>query len=663
MSELGILCRRFLAAYAGCVIISGAILTSASIQPSRLSREGYPSPGSLEGQSPGQQVILKLLTRPAQIVPGAIVTILGADFGAEAGGRRLFLQLSGQPGKAGWIPLKVERWSPQAIEVRVPKNVSPQTQGAFILLLSSDNRVLGRGSVTFAAAGGIGRASGGQASAADRSSQVDPRASGAQQRTQAELGAIPGAAPDRGQLDVRKDALAGRNPIRKALVLSGGGAKGAFQLGVLKHLYEQRRFNPGIITATSVGSLNGAKLAEGPEAIRQLEGLWRGIKSSQDIYQPNPQVAEFQNRVQKDLEELKNDISLLMAGSMTFSWFFYGVDMTYQTDPYLMDRWLGRAGQIEYLNVQNGLYKLIDERVNVKKIADSGIRLSVATVSRDSGELRFIDGDGRIFSADGTPLNIGGRSQGSTTILSGIRASSAIPLFFKPELIAGENYWDGAIREDIPVRRALQLGATELTIILCSPRKYRPAPLAGLPSEADIGPITNTMHAMDILADQVAQDDLATTLSVLDLLREIGWNALRNDISRVQSFPLPRENQNNMVFTIPTYKVIEPPVVVGSITDFVPEVIDVNIRLGEMVARFSYSANRNEREERRQVRALIAENERNYRTQYERFERFAENAPERRQEQGRRRLVAPAAARAFRLWKVFEKALKELDAD
>jgi len=59
----------------------------------------------------------------------------------------------------------------------------------------------------------------------------------------------------------------------------------------------------------------------------------------------------------------------------------------------------------------------------------------------------------------------------------------------------------------------------------------------------------------------------------------------------------------------------------------VPEVIDVNIQLGEMVARFAFSANRDEREERRQVRALISENERKYRTEYERLERFTDNSP------------------------------------
>jgi NTE family protein len=641
-----------------CVFLHLTFPGAAAIQPAGAFSEGGALPARPEGQSSGEPGVLKLVIKPAQVFPGGTVNVLGADFGARAGGRRLILQVTGLPEKAARIPLDIVKWSPQGIEARIPRDVAVQKPLAVILLMSGDNRVLGRGSVTIAAAGGVGRAPGGQASATGRESQLDPGTPGGQQRSQTGLGGLPEAAVDRGQQDMQKAAPAKHNPIRKGLVLSGGGAKGAFQIGVLKYLYEQRRYHPSIITATSVGSLNGAKLAEGPEALRDLERLWRGIESSQDIYRPNPQVQEVQDQIERDLNDIKDDISLLMAGSMTFSWLFYGVDMAYQTDPYLLDRWLNRAGQIEYLNIQDGLYELIDEHVDPRRIADSGIKLSVAAVSRDSGELRFIDGDGRVVSAAGTSLNI----RGNINIRHGVRASSAIPLFFKPERIAGEDYWDGAIREDIPVRRALQLGATELIIVLCSPRRYRPAPLAGLPSEADIGPITNTMHAMDIMADQVAQDDLATSLSVLDLLHEIGWNALRNDVSRVRSFPLPRENQNGMVFTIPSYKLIEPPVVVGSITDFVPEAIDVNIQLGEMVARFAYGENRNEREERRKVRALIAEKESYYRTQYERSERFAENARDKREEVIRRRIVAASpAARAFRLWKIFQKALRDLD--
>jgi hypothetical protein len=46
------------------------------------------------------------------------------------------------------------------------------------------------------------------------------------------------------------------------LVLGGGGARGNFQVGVVRYLY-QRNFRPSVIAGTSVGAINAIKLAEG----------------------------------------------------------------------------------------------------------------------------------------------------------------------------------------------------------------------------------------------------------------------------------------------------------------------------------------------------------------------------------------------------------------
>jgi NTE family protein len=76
--------------------------------------------------------------------------------------------------------------------------------------------------------------------------------------------------------------------VTTALVLSGGGATGAFEVGALKYLYANL-FRPDIICATSVGAVNALKLAEGegPEPNRGfagLEELWLGLKTDDDMY-------------------------------------------------------------------------------------------------------------------------------------------------------------------------------------------------------------------------------------------------------------------------------------------------------------------------------------------------------------------------------------------
>lgn len=69
-----------------------------------------------------------------------------------------------------------------------------------------------------------------------------------------------------------------------ALVLSGGGAMGALQVGVLRVLV-RRGFRPGRIVGTSVGALNGAFLAfyPGPAGVDRLAEIWRGLENERFI--------------------------------------------------------------------------------------------------------------------------------------------------------------------------------------------------------------------------------------------------------------------------------------------------------------------------------------------------------------------------------------------
>ncbi len=62
---------------------------------------------------------------------------------------------------------------------------------------------------------------------------------------------------------------------KTALVLSGGGAKGAFQVGAEKYLREVKGYTWDVIGGVSVGALNGTMLAM--EKYARLEEIWRTI--------------------------------------------------------------------------------------------------------------------------------------------------------------------------------------------------------------------------------------------------------------------------------------------------------------------------------------------------------------------------------------------------
>lgn len=60
--------------------------------------------------------------------------------------------------------------------------------------------------------------------------------------------------------------------MKKALVLTGGGARGAFHIGVWKYLQEQN-WTPDLICGTSVGAINAAAIGAGM-SVEHLHHLW-----------------------------------------------------------------------------------------------------------------------------------------------------------------------------------------------------------------------------------------------------------------------------------------------------------------------------------------------------------------------------------------------------
>ena len=65
--------------------------------------------------------------------------------------------------------------------------------------------------------------------------------------------------------------------MKRALVLSGGGAKGAYQVGVFKAL-KKLNIKIDIITGTSIGSINGAAFAAGD--YRKVKKFWLKTETS-----------------------------------------------------------------------------------------------------------------------------------------------------------------------------------------------------------------------------------------------------------------------------------------------------------------------------------------------------------------------------------------------
>src|ERR1700744_369381 len=78
-------------------------------------------------------------------------------------------------------------------------------------------------------------------------------------------------------------------PILKALVLQGGGALGAYQLGVARVLYGQNGYEPDIIAGVSIGAITAALLARprNRKPLETLETFWKEVAVSGTFF-PEP---------------------------------------------------------------------------------------------------------------------------------------------------------------------------------------------------------------------------------------------------------------------------------------------------------------------------------------------------------------------------------------
>ena len=74
-----------------------------------------------------------------------------------------------------------------------------------------------------------------------------------------------------------------RGPRTLGLVLSGGGARGAFHVGVYERLLEDPRFadGPTVISGTSAGGINAALIAAG-KSPRELLQFWKAHRRGDD---------------------------------------------------------------------------------------------------------------------------------------------------------------------------------------------------------------------------------------------------------------------------------------------------------------------------------------------------------------------------------------------
>lgn len=225
-----------------------------------------------------------------------------------------------------------------------------------------------------------------------------------------------------------------------ALVLTGGGARAAYQVGVLRalaHILPHGIVNPfPIVCGTSAGAINATAIAAGAadfhRAVRRLQLVWRNFHAGH-VYRSDP----------------------LGVAATGVRWL---------AEPVL--RRFGRDKPLALLD-NTPLAELLGDRLDLHELGNVISRgqlraLAITASGYTTGESISFYQSNDLLGGWRRARRVGMRTEIGVNHLL---ASSALPFIFPPVRIDREYFGDGTMRQMAPVSPALHLGAQRLFVI------------------------------------------------------------------------------------------------------------------------------------------------------------------------------------------------------
>lgn len=203
-----------------------------------------------------------------------------------------------------------------------------------------------------------------------------------------------------------------------ALILAGGGGKGAYEIGVWKAMRElgiERKIKA--VSGASVGGLNGALFVQGD--YDRARNIWLTM-NAEKILDPN----KFNL-----MEEIKT----------------------------MVERWPDVEAESllrEGIFSRDGLVQIIQEELDGNRIAENGIPCCLACYNVTSNLMDYI--------------NITGMKQNEMETI--LLATSALPGIFGPVRFGKSMYLDGGLKDNVPVRPLYNAGYRDFLVVHLSRR-------------------------------------------------------------------------------------------------------------------------------------------------------------------------------------------------
>ena len=208
----------------------------------------------------------------------------------------------------------------------------------------------------------------------------------------------------------------------KALVLSGGGSKGSYQIGAWKAL-KKLHIKFDIVTGTSVGALNGALITQ--KNYYKAIHLWKKM---------NLKILFGENVV-----DSKNDFQVMKM---------YGKEFI-------------KNGGMEVKRLED----LIEKEINYKKFINSKINYGLVTFNLTTKK----------------PIQITKKEIPKDLIGDYLMASASCYPAFKKKEIEGNKYIDGGFFDNLPINLAIKMGADEIIAIDLSAPGFNKKPKKNVP--------------------------------------------------------------------------------------------------------------------------------------------------------------------------------------
>lgn len=193
--------------------------------------------------------------------------------------------------------------------------------------------------------------------------------------------------------------------MKRAVVLSGGGSKGSYEIGVWKAL-RRLHIKYDIVTGTSIGALNGALMTQ--KTYLKALYIWHKL-SLEYLFEQQPK------------SDTKKDILMLYGDN-----FF-------------------KNGGMDIKKIED----IIRKAINMKRFYKSDIDYGLITYN---------------FSTK-KPLVISKKDISKDKLVDYLMASATCYPAFQMKDIDGDKYIDGGFYDNLPVNFAIELGATEAIIV------------------------------------------------------------------------------------------------------------------------------------------------------------------------------------------------------